>query len=79
MERALQQQESLVNSVTPTPRPHHRCESMIRSGFNPSFVLLPLRDRYDWTTGGTGQRKRLEEVPRRTSLAPLAFPCLYFV
>ena len=24
---------------------------------------------------GTGQWKRLEEVPRRTSLVPLAFPC----
>ena len=28
---------------------------------------------------GTGQWKWLEEVPRRTSLVPLAFPCLYIV
>ena len=28
---------------------------------------------------GAGQWKRMEEVPHRTSLAPLASPFLYFV
>ena len=31
--------------------------------------------QYDWTTGVPDNGKWMEEVPRRTSLAPLASPC----
>ena len=34
-----------------------------------------LHAQYDWTTGVPDNGKRMEEVPRRTSLVPLAFPC----
>ena len=34
--------------------------------------------QYDWTTGVTDKWKPMEEVPCRTSLAPLASPCFCF-
>ena len=65
------------------------CDSSSTKGFSRFFYAV-LREghgsgsafvgkQYDWTTKGTGHRggqwKGMEEVQRRTSLAPLASPC----